>query len=69
VEVGDKPFVFTDQFIPRLGSFFSIGGSATADIPVVSCVVPPILFEELSLVKAEGPFPTPPISPSPLAKQ
>jgi len=69
VEVGDKPFVFTDQFIPRLGSFFSIGGSASADIPVVSCVVPPILFEELSLVKAEGPFPMPPISPSPLAKQ
>jgi len=69
VEVGDKPFIFTDQFIPRLGSFFSIGGSASADIPVVSCVVPPILFEELSLVKTEGPFPTPPISPSPLAKQ
>ncbi len=69
VEVGDTPTVFTDQFIPRLGSIFSLGTAATANIPVVSCVVPPILFEELSLVKAEGPFPTPPISPSPLAKQ
>ena len=43
-----------------------IGG---ADMPVVSCVIPSLLFDEVSLVKSEGPFPNPPISPSPLAKQ
>jgi predicted Zn-dependent protease len=69
VEVGDTPTVFTDQFIPRLGSLFSLGTAAASNVPVVSCVVPSILFEELSLVKAEGPFPNPPIAPSPLAKE
>jgi predicted Zn-dependent protease len=69
VAVGDTPFVYTDEFIPRIGALFSLGVSATSDVPVVSCVVPPLLFEEVSLVKSEGPFPNPPISPSPLAKQ
>jgi hypothetical protein len=69
VEVGDTPSVFTDQFIPRLGSLFSLGTAAASDLPVVSCVVPSLLFEELSLIKSEGPFPSPPISPSPLARQ
>jgi predicted Zn-dependent protease len=69
VAVGDTPSVFTDEFVPRLGSFFSLGLTAASNVPIVSCVVPPLLFDELSLVRAEGPFPSPPISPSPLAKQ
>lgn len=69
VAVGARPAVFTDEFIPRLGALFSMGPSATSDVPVVSCVVPSLLFEEVSLVKSQGPFPNPPVSPSPLAKQ
>jgi len=69
VAVGDTPVVFSDEFIPPLGAFFSLGVSASSDVPVVSCVVPSLLFEEVSLVKSHGPFPNPMISPSPLAKQ
>ena len=69
VAVGDTPVVFTDEFIPRVGSLFSLGIAASSNVPVVSSVVPSLLFEELTLVKNEGPFPNPPISPSPLAKQ
>jgi predicted Zn-dependent protease len=69
VAVGDTPVVFTDEFIPRIGALFSLGVSATSDVPVVSCVVPSLLFEEVSLVKTTGPFPNPPLSPSPLAQQ
>jgi predicted Zn-dependent protease len=69
VAVGDTPVVFTDEFIPRVGALFSLGVSASSNVPVVSCVVPSLLFEEVSLVKSQGPFPNPPVSPSPLAKQ
>jgi len=69
VAVGDAPIVFTDEFIPRVGALFAMGVSAGSDVPIVSCVVPSMLFEEISLKKGEGPFPNPPISPSPLAKQ
>ncbi len=69
VAVGDTPVVFTDEFIPRVGALFSMGLSASSNVPVVSCVVPSLLFEEVSLVKSQGPFPNPPVSPSPLAKQ
>jgi len=67
--VGDTPVVFTDEFMPRIGAFFSMGISASSNVPVVSCAVPPLLFEEISLVKTQGPFPNPPISPSPLAQK
>ncbi len=69
VAVGDTPIVFTDEFVPRLGSLFSMGASASSDVPVVSYVVPSMLFDEVSLAKSRGPFPNPPASPSPLAKQ
>jgi len=69
VAVGDTPIVYTDEFMPRIGALFSMGMSSGADMPVVSCVIPSLLFDEVSLVKSEGPFPNPPISPSPLAKQ
>ncbi len=67
--VGDTSVVFTDEFSPRIGAIFSGGASASADVPVVSCVVPSLLFEDVSLVKSQGPFPNLPISPSPLAKK
>ena len=69
VAVGDTPVVFTDEFIPRIGALFSMGLSSSSDIPVVSCIVPALLFDDVSLVKSQGPFPNPPISPSPLARQ
>ncbi len=69
VAVGDTPVVFTDEFIPRVGAFFSLGVSGSSDVPIVSCVVPSLLFEEVSLVKSQGPFPNPMVSASPLAKQ
>ncbi len=69
VATGDTPSVFTDEFIPRAGALFSLGLSASSDVPIVSAVVPPLLFEEVTVIKTEGPFPNPPISPSPLAKQ
>jgi predicted Zn-dependent protease len=69
VAAGDTPAVFTDEFIPRIGALFSMGVSSSSDMPVVSSIVPSLLFEEMSLVKSQGPFPNLPISPSPLAKQ
>jgi TldD protein len=68
VAAGDAPIVFTDEFMPRVGALFAMGVSAGSDMPIVSCVVPSMLFEEISLKKSEGPFPNPPISPSPRAK-
>ena len=69
VAVGDTPVVFTDEFIPRVGAIFSMGLSASSNVPVTSRVVPSMLFEEVSLVKNHGPYPNLPISPSPLARQ
>jgi predicted Zn-dependent protease len=69
VAVGDSSSVYTEEFIPKMGAMFSMGISAVSDVPVVSCVAPSMLFEELSLVKSQGPFPNPPIGPSPLAKK
>ena len=67
VAIGDKPVVYNEQFMPRIGSFFSMGmGGASADLPVVSYVVPSLLFEEITLTKATGPFPNPPMSKAPL---
>jgi predicted Zn-dependent protease len=69
VAVGATPVVYSDEFVPRIGALFSLGVSASSNVPVVSCVIPAMLFEEVSLVKTQGPFPNPPISPSPLAKE
>jgi len=69
VAVGDAASVHTEEFIPRIGAMFSMGMSGFTNVPVVSSVAPPLLFEELSLVKSQGPFPNPPIGPSPLAKK
>lgn len=66
VAVGDTPAVFTGEFAHQLGGIFSFGFSAAAGFPVVSCVAPSMLFEEVSLVRSQGPFPDLPVSPSPL---
>lgn len=69
VAVGDTPVVVTDEFIPRVGAMFSLGLSASSDVPIVSCIIPSMLFDDISLVRSQGPFPNPPISSSPLAKK
>jgi predicted Zn-dependent protease len=69
VAAGDMPVAYTDEFIPRLGALFSMGVSASSDLPVVSCVAPSMLFEEVSLVRSQGPYPNLPVEASPLAKQ
>ena len=66
---GDTSSLFSDELIPRVGSLFSIGISESGDLPVVTCVSPALLFEEVSLAKTEGPFPAKPISLSPLAEK
>ncbi|MBV9573678.1 MAG: hypothetical protein JOY93_06455 [Acidobacteriales bacterium] len=68
VAAGDTTAVYTDEFIPRLGALFSMGLTASSDLPIVSVVTPALLFDDLSLVKTEGPYPNLPISPSPLVK-
>lgn len=67
VAVGDKPVVYSEQFIPNFFSMFSMGMAGGFDLPVVSFVVPSMLFEEVTLTKASGPFPAPPASKAPLA--
>ena len=63
VAAGDKPGVYT------IGSLLFMG-SLTGGAPGMawsSFVVPPLLFEEVSLKAPSGPSPTPPVVPSPLA--
>jgi len=55
--------------MPRISSIFAGGFSSSPDsLPVVACVTPSLLFEEVSLAKSEGPFPPLPVSASPLAE-
>jgi hypothetical protein len=67
VAAGDKPVVFDQQFIPSPTSVFGMGMAGSFDLPVSSFVVPSLLFEEVSLTGAEGPFPAPPATKAPLA--
>lgn len=69
VATGNQPRVYSDELIPRMSSLFSMGLSSRSDLPVVSCVSPSLLFEEVTLAKTEGPFPALPISKSPLAEK
>ena len=71
VAAGDKPVVYTDAYMPKLTSIFSMfagGGSDSSGLPAVSYVVPSLLFDELSLKEATGPFPNPPLSKPPSAE-
>lgn len=67
VATGNVPALYNDEVMPRMGAIFSMGISSGGDLPVVSCVSPSLLFEEVSLARSEGPFPAKPVSPSPLA--
>ncbi len=69
VAAGDKPVVYTNLFMPRFPGLFSYGMWSGMEVPEVSYVVPPLLFEELTLTKVQGPFPRPPFSRSPLAEK
>ncbi len=68
VAAGERIVVYTDEFIPRVEALFSLGISSASQVPVVSCVAPAMLFEEMSLVKTQGPLPNLPVGTSPLAK-
>lgn len=69
VATGDAPALYSDELMPRVSSmlFMGFSFSSGSGLPVVSCVAPSLLFEELSLARSEGPFPPTPVSPSPLA--
>jgi hypothetical protein len=67
VAVGDTSAVFTGEFANGLGGSFLFAGASEANAPIVSCAVPSLLFEEVSLVKSQGPFPSAFVSTSPLA--
>jgi len=69
IATGDSPVVYSDELIPRISALFSMGISARSDLPVVSCVSPALLFEEISLARTQGPFPALPVSKSPLAEK
>ena len=66
--VGDKPLLYNDEFLPQVGaSFFSgFATSAASGLPVVNYYVPSLLFEDVSLKPAQGPYPALPVSPPPL---
>jgi hypothetical protein len=68
VATGDTPALYSDELMPRVSSmlFMGFSFSSGSGLPVVSCVAPSLLFEELSLARSEGPFPPTPISRSPL---
>ena len=69
VAVGDKPTVYSTVFIPGFTSLMMVGlsgdPSAISGLPVVSYVVPTLLFDEATLKKASGPFPNPPVTTPP----
>ncbi|MBZ5694657.1 MAG: hypothetical protein LAN36_04785 [Acidobacteriia bacterium] len=69
VATGGSPVLYSDELMPRLNSLLSMGLSSGGNLPVVSCVSPALLFEEVSFAKSEGPFPPTPVSPSPLAQK
>ena len=67
VGVGNEPVVYNEQFMPKLSSMLSMAMSgSSSDFPVVSYVIPSLLFDEITLTKTAGPFPSPPTTESPL---
>ncbi len=72
VAVGDKPVVYNSIFIPGFSSLMVVGMtgdvSAITNMPVVSYVVPSLLFDDATLKKVSGPFSKPPLTtPPPLS--
>lgn len=72
VAVGDSPVVFDDEFMPSASALFpgraSFAG-ALGGLPVVSYVVPSLMFEELTLRPSTSLMPSEPSSPPPLAQK
>ena len=68
VAIGNDPTLYTDRFVPRMGLAVSFGMAATStgSPPLVTYVVPSLLFEEVTLKKTTGSFAKPPISKAPL---
>jgi TldD protein len=68
--VGDTPTVRSDMFLPPIVSVFALGlsgvGADPGGLSVVSYAVPSLLFDDLTVKKANGPFPSLPAAPSPL---
>jgi hypothetical protein len=64
---GDAPAVWSGELMGGPGHG-APGAPAESAQPVMSCVAPSLLFEELSLTGSRGPFPAPPVTPSPLAR-
>jgi hypothetical protein len=71
VATGDAPALYGNELMLHVSSmlFMGLSFSSGGGLPVVSCVAPSLLFDEVSLAKSEGPFPRTPVSPSPLAQQ
>ncbi len=70
VGMGDQAVVYSEQFAPKAGTFFSMGmASMAGGLPVVSYVVPSLLFEEISVRNTSASFPQPPVSKAPLAQE
>jgi PmbA/TldA metallopeptidase C-terminal domain len=69
VAVGDKPVVYNSMFLPGFSSLMMLGisgdPSALTTMPVVSYIVPSLLFEDVALKNATGPFPKAPVSAPP----
>ena len=67
--VGDAPQVYRSMFIPGFSSLIMVGmsgdTSSAMNMPIVSYVVPSLLFEDVTLKKAAGPFPNAPVSNPP----
>lgn len=66
--VYSAPFVARAPSFSQAVSFFEAAGSELG-APVVSFVVPSLLFEDLSLRKPTGQIPTPPVTPHPLSEK
>ena len=69
VATGEMPAVYSDELIGGVSALFGGGAFPGNYLPVVSCVTPSLLFEEVSLAKTDGPFPALPTSKSPLAEK
>lgn len=69
VAASRTPTVYAAPFSARdpnpFASIFALGPDLDSDRPVVSAVVPAILFDELTLKKPSGEFPTVPVTKHP----
>ena len=66
--VGDKPVLYSDEFLPKIGAslFSGFATAAASGLPVVNYSVPSLLFDDLSLKPVQGPYPALPVSNPPL---